>query len=89
MTKRLQVLLDDEELGDIQRAARRRKMTTSEWVRESLRAARERAAGSDQRAKLEAVQAAAAHSYPIDDINRLLAEIEAGYTAEAGDRALP
>jgi hypothetical protein len=87
MTKRLQVLVDDAELRDIQRAARQRHLTTAEWVRQSLRAARDSAAGSDQRTKLEAVRTAATHSYPIADIDALLAEIESGYTGNATEHA--
>ncbi len=83
MTKRLQVLFDAQELRDIQRAARQRKMTTAEWVRQSLRAALGRAAGPDQRAKLQAVQTAAAFAYPVADIDILLNEIEEGYTEGA------
>lgn len=82
------MLVDDAELRDIQRAARQRKMTTAEWVRQSLRAARDSAAGPDQRTKLEAVRAAAAHAYPVADIDRLLAEIEAGYAGQASQRAV-
>jgi len=40
MTKRLQALLDDEELAEIQATARRYRQTTAAWVREALRAAR-------------------------------------------------
>ena len=43
MTKRLQVLLDDEEFAEIQDLARRRHQTTAAWVREALRAARDTA----------------------------------------------
>ena len=39
MTKRLQVLMPDEELRAIQRLARRERMTTAEWVRQRLREA--------------------------------------------------
>ena len=41
MTKRLQVLLDDEELREIQELARRRHQTTAAWVRDALRVARD------------------------------------------------
>ena len=41
MTKRLQVLMDDDELRSIQRLARKERMTTAEWVRQRLREARE------------------------------------------------
>ena len=41
MSKRLQVLLDDEELAEIQELARRRHQTTAAWVRDALRVARD------------------------------------------------
>jgi hypothetical protein len=78
VTKRLQVLLDDTELREIQRFARERRMTTAEWVRQSLRKARDSDARSDPRTKLEAVRTAAAYSFPIADIDSLLVEIEQG-----------
>ncbi|MBP1597340.1 MAG: hypothetical protein H6Q05_2717, partial [Acidobacteria bacterium] len=37
MSKRLQVLLDESELREIQRVARAQKMTVAEWVRQILR----------------------------------------------------
>lgn len=40
MSKRLQVLLDEPEMREIRRIARRQKMTVAEWVRQALRAAR-------------------------------------------------
>ena len=42
MSKRLQVLLDEQEFDDIQDIARRNRMTVAEWVRQALRAARRR-----------------------------------------------
>jgi hypothetical protein len=79
MTKRLQVLFDDEELREIQRLARRNRMTTAEWVRRSLRAAREAESGSDVGQKLAAIRAATRHSFPTADIEEMLDEIERGY----------
>ena len=40
MSKRLQVISDDEELLEIQRIAELKQMTVAEWVRQTLRAAR-------------------------------------------------
>lgn len=81
MTKRLQVLLDDEELRRIQELARDRRMTTAAWVRDSLRASAEAATRVDLQAKLAAVRRAVAHELPTGDIDRVLADIEAGYRA--------
>lgn len=79
MTKRLQVLLDDEELAEIQDLARRRHQTTAAWVREALRAARDTATYPEAGRKLRAIREAAANTYPIADIEDVLAEIERGY----------
>ncbi len=79
MTKRLQVLLDDEELAEIQDLARRRHQTTAAWVREALRAARDTATYPEAGRKLRAIRDAATSAYPIADIEDVLAEIERGY----------
>lgn len=84
MTRRLQVLLDDDELAEIQRLARRRHQTTAAWVRDALRAARD-ASGPDMERKLRAVRTAAAHSFPTGAVEDMLAQIERGYVRE--DRA--
>jgi hypothetical protein len=86
MTKRLQVLLEDAELREIQRTARAKRMTTAEWVRQSLRAARESEPRSDASSKLEAVRKAMTYSFPTGDIDQLLAEIEGGYLGERPGR---
>jgi hypothetical protein len=84
MTKRLQVLFDDDELSDIQRIAKRRGMTTAEWVRRSLREARDAQSRKDPAARLAVVRAAGRHRYPTGDIDQMLSEIERGY--RSGDR---
>jgi glucose-6-phosphate-specific signal transduction histidine kinase len=79
MTKRLQVLFEDGELREIQQLARRHRMTTAEWVRRSLRAAREAEAGADVGQKLAAIRTAAGSRFPTADIDVMLDEIERGY----------
>jgi predicted transcriptional regulator len=79
MTKRLQVLLDDDELAEIQELARRRRQSTAAWVREALRKAREETVYPDAVRKLRAVREASAHAYPVADIEPMLEEIEQGY----------
>ncbi|MEO5919161.1 MAG: CopG family transcriptional regulator [Candidatus Limnocylindrales bacterium] len=89
MTKRLQVLLDDDELREIQALARRRRQTTAAFVRDALREARTAAEYALPEAKLRAVREAAAHAYPSGDIEDLLAEIERGYLADSRTEADP
>ncbi|MEP6640055.1 MAG: antitoxin [Chloroflexota bacterium] len=79
MTKRLQVLFDDIELKKIQGLAKRRGMTTAEWVRMSLRAARESQSRKDPATRSAILRAAARHAFPTGDIDQMLGEIERGY----------
>jgi hypothetical protein len=87
MIKRLQVLMPEDELREVQRLARRHRLTTAEWVRRSLRAAREADGGTDMREKLGAIRAASEHAFPIGDIDALLHEIERGYAEHPSDAA--
>lgn len=75
MTKRMQVLFDDDEYRGIQRVARECHMTVAEWVRQSLREAR-LARQSTMEAKLRAVAEATRYSFPVGDIETMLREVE-------------
>ena len=79
MSKRLQVLLEDAEMRELRRIARRSNLTVAEWVRAALRAARRRAPVHGAERKLAAVRAAAQYAFPTARIERMLAEIERGY----------
>jgi hypothetical protein len=85
MTKRLQVLVPDAELRDIQRLARRRHLTTAEWVRQALRAAHKAEVGASAVDKLAAIRQASAHAFPIGEIDSVLADIERGYAGVGVD----
>jgi hypothetical protein len=85
MSKRLQVLLEESEMREIRRAARARRVTVAEWVRQALRAARRGEPIGEIGKKIEVVRAAVRHSYPTADIDRMLREIEHGYVAESGN----
>jgi hypothetical protein len=78
MAKRLQVILQDPEYREIQRAARSRQMSIAEWVRQALALARRREPLGDVGKKLEIIRAAAKHEFPTGDIDTMLAEIEQG-----------
>jgi hypothetical protein len=82
MSKRLQVLLDEAELRDLQDAARQEGVPVSEWVRRALRDARQRQPQGSLDRKLRAVRAAARHQFPTADIDDMLAEIERGYVGQ-------
>lgn len=79
MSKRLQVLLDEPEWREIQRAARAERMTVAEWVRQALRAARRAVSTTDADRKLEAIRTAARHGFPTADIEQMNQEIVRGY----------
>lgn len=86
MTKRLQVLIDEDELRTIQRLARKERVTTAEWVRQRLREAQEQRARPDLERKLAVIRAAARHQAPAPAIEQMNTEIEQGYL---GDRSIP
>jgi hypothetical protein len=79
MSRRLQVLLPDREMSDIQRLARREELTVGEWVRRTLREARARKPVNDTETKLKAVRSGAKNAYPTCDMEQMLGEIERGY----------
>ncbi len=83
MSKRLQVLFDEDELEEIQAVAQRNRMTVAEWVRQALRDARRRETLCGVKEKLEAVRVAALHEAPVAEIDQMLAEIESGFAVEA------
>ena len=79
MAKRLQVIVQDPEYRDIQRAARLRRMSIAEWVRQALVQAQRREPSREVASKLEVIRAAARMDFPTADIDRMLEEIERGY----------
>lgn len=81
MTKRLQVLFEDDELAQIRALARRRHQTTAAWVRDALRAARVAGDYPLPETKLRAVREAAVHLFPSGNIDDMLGEIERGQDA--------
>lgn len=83
MAKRLQVILQEPEYREVQRAARSRRMTIAEWVRQALIQARRQEASGDIEKKLAAVRAAVKHNVgPAVEIDEMLADIERGYLAD-------
>jgi hypothetical protein len=83
VAKRLQVILKDPDYREIQRAARSRHVSIAEWVRQALVLARRREPIGEVGIKLDVIRAAARFDYPTGDIDRILADIEAGYGSGA------
>ena len=81
MAKRLQVILQDPDYREIQRAARSQRLSIAEWVRQALARARRGQPVGDVGKKLDAIRAAARHESPTADIDTMLAEIERGYSS--------
>ena len=79
MSRRLQVVVDDDELQGYEMSANALGLTLSGWVRQSLRNAQKQESSSDVDSKLNAVRRAFAYSFPAPDIDTMLAEIEKGY----------
>ena len=80
----MQVLVEDDEYATIQRAARSRKLTLAEWVRQALRAASRQEPSTATDRKLAAIRAASEHEFPAPDIEQMLDEIERGYRSGPG-----
>src|SRR4029079_2752393 len=81
MTKRLQVLMEDDELRQIKRMANSERLTTAEWVRQRLREAADGRTRPDGAKKLAAIPRAYQYEPPVPspDIEQMLDEIELGY----------
>ena len=82
MSKRLQVLVEDAEMRDLRRVARRNNVTVAEWVRRALRTARRSEPTRDADRKLAVIRAAVRQSFPAGEIGLMLAEIERGYLGD-------
>ena len=82
MSKRLQVLLDEQEFEEIREIASQNHMTVAEWVRQALRVARRQNPRRSVQAKMRVLKEAVRHSYPTADIDQILGEIEAGYAGK-------
>jgi hypothetical protein len=72
-------MLSDPEMSDIQRVAKRERLTVGEWVRRALRDTLASRPVIDPETKLKAVRRAAQYSFPTADLEQMLNEIERGY----------
>ena len=73
---------DGEEKGEHVFYAKANKMTVAEWVRQVLRAAKQREPKGDVQKKLDIIRESARHSFPSGDIGQILKEIEQGYLSD-------
>lgn len=79
MSKRLQVIMADDEYAEIESAAKRDGTTVSQWVRQTLAEARNEKPASTRARKLGVIRAAGEHGHPTGDIEQLLDESTRGY----------
>jgi hypothetical protein len=80
MSKRLQVIVDDEEYGRFERAARIDGSSLSEWVRRTLRASERAHPRTSVESRLAAIREAhALELVPSPEIDQMNAEIERDY----------
>ena len=77
MSRRLQVLLDEQEYREIQGIARKQRVSLAEWVRQALRKAIVNHQGTAD-GKLRAIIDASRHRFPTADIDVMLREIQDG-----------
>lgn len=84
MSKRLQVVVPDEEMKRYEGTAKAAGVTLSEWARQALRAAQREMSDGDIDAKLAVIRKAATYNFPgpESDIETMLAEIESAQLAE-------
>ncbi|GAC1524296.1 MAG: antitoxin [Chloroflexota bacterium] len=81
MSKRLQIVVDDDEVRRFERCAKVEGLTLSSWARQALRAAEREVSVGDPDSKLAAIRAAYQYAFPAPDLATMLEEIEHGYVA--------
>jgi len=80
MSKRLQVVVGEDDLQRYERSAQACGQTLSEWVRQAMNAAERKRSSGDVEAKLAVIRKAATYNLtPAVDIDTMLAQIEMGY----------
>ena len=79
MTKRLQVLLSEEDYADITSASKESDTTVSEWVRSALHAAlRNKRSSLSSSERVSRILRYAKFSGPTADMDQILSEIQQG-----------
>lgn len=81
MSKRLQIVVDDEDARRYEQCAEAEGLTLSSWARQALRAAEREVSVGDPGRKLAAIRDAYQNGFPAPDVPTMLEEIEYGYVA--------
>lgn len=79
MSKRLQIIVDDDDVRRFEQCAKVEGLTLSAWARQALRAAEREVSSGDPDRKLAAIRAAYQYAFPVTDTTTMLEEIERGY----------
>ena len=82
MSKRLQVLVSEEELGKYKRIAALKDLSVGEWVRTTLDLAAKNQEAKPAETVLAAIERAMKLNYPTADIEQMNQEIEEGYVSD-------
>ena len=78
MSKRLQIVMSDDEIEAYRRTAKRQGMTLSEWVRQAMRKVQRSQQSPSAADKLKAIERALECGYPTGNIEEILSSIEQG-----------
>jgi hypothetical protein len=81
VSKRLQIVVDDDEARRFELCAKAGGLTLSSWARQALRAAEREVSVGDPDRRLAAIRAAYQYAFPAPDPATMLEEIEQGYVA--------
>ena len=79
MSKRLQVLIPEEEMLSIQQLAKSENLTVGEYVRRALREVESRRPTKESGGKTASIREAVRCSFPAGSIEEMNREIERGY----------
>ena len=82
VSKRLQIVVDDEEVSRFEQCAKAEGLTLSSWARQALRAAEREVSVREPGRKLAAIRSAYQCTFPAPDIAIMLEEIEHGYVSD-------
>ena len=80
MSKRLQVLIDDQSYRFYQNIAKHEGKTLGAWVREAMLKLAATVSSKSQTKKLKHLRQAASACFPSGDIDKIISQIETGYT---------
>lgn len=78
MSKRLQIVVSEDEAKRLRQCALREGLTVSEWARRALRRAELQQSGPTPEQKVRAIDRALTCNHPTGEIDEVLAEIEQG-----------